>query len=162
MHIYTPEETREWLKSQPKKKSSACVAILNADNQVLMVKATYKHEWTFPAGIVDEGESPKHAAIREVYEEVGVTLTPDEVEFYAVVYTAPDKNYPDRFNFVFRTRMKDGPVELTLQESEIAEARWVPLADMADLALGRKSYLVVQRLLLNDAPAGGYYEASGV
>ncbi|MCR8633076.1 NUDIX domain-containing protein [Paenibacillus radicis (ex Xue et al. 2023)] len=43
------------------------VAIIKND-QLLMVRQLYKGEeiWTFPGGSIEEGETPEHAAIREV------------------------------------------------------------------------------------------------
>ncbi|MBB1562451.1 NUDIX hydrolase [Candidatus Saccharibacteria bacterium] len=47
--------------------TSACVALVAPGNHVLMVKASYKNEWTFPSGVVDMGESPAQAAQRELF-----------------------------------------------------------------------------------------------
>ncbi|ADO45741.1 MAG: NUDIX hydrolase [Hydrogenobacter thermophilus] len=41
------------------------------DREVLLVKNP-SGIWTFPKGIVESGESPEHAAIREVEEETGI------------------------------------------------------------------------------------------
>lgn len=36
-------------------------------------------QWAFPGGRIDQGESPQQAALRELYEEVGLQLTVDRV-----------------------------------------------------------------------------------
>ncbi|MCG8964412.1 NUDIX hydrolase [Streptomyces sp. CL12-4] len=41
--------------------------------RVLMVEPTYKDYWDIPGGYVETGESPLHAAVREVREELGIT-----------------------------------------------------------------------------------------
>ncbi|WP_426568656.1 NUDIX domain-containing protein [Streptomyces canus] len=42
-------------------------------DRVLMVEPTYKDYWDIPGGYVEAGESPLHAAVREVREELGIT-----------------------------------------------------------------------------------------
>ena len=65
------------LKKLDLRASSAGVALEDVEGNVLVVKATYKDYWSFPGGIVDVGETPLMAAVRECSEEVGVVLNPD-------------------------------------------------------------------------------------
>lgn len=158
MHVYTEEETKAWLNSRPGKKSSACVCFVNSDGKVLMVKAHYKNEWTFPSGVVEAGESPKQTALREMNEETGIELNEKDVEFYSVIYTEENNGFRDRFNFVFRSYSQENSPQLKLQPEEIAEAKWVAFDEIATLANQRGSYIILQRLLENDAEAGSYHE----
>jgi len=54
------------------------VALLRGDGQVLMQKRPAHREhgglWEFPGGKVEPGETPKAALIREITEELGLTL----------------------------------------------------------------------------------------
>ncbi|WP_405697863.1 NUDIX hydrolase [Streptomyces coelicoflavus] len=64
--------------------------------RILMVEPTYKDYWDIPGGYVETGESPLHAAVREVREELGITppigrllavdWAPNEVEGDKVLY----------------------------------------------------------------------------
>lgn len=72
--VFTTAENNTWAHTLPGKMTSACVALVAPGNHVLMVKASYKNEWTFPSGIVDMGESPAQAAQRELAEETGLAL----------------------------------------------------------------------------------------
>lgn len=54
------------------------VALIDADNRVLIAQRP-KHKtlgglWEFPGGKLDPGERPEAAAIRELHEELGVTV----------------------------------------------------------------------------------------
>jgi 8-oxo-dGTP diphosphatase len=80
----------------------------------LICKHSGYHKWVLPKGIVEEGENPKQAAVREVREETGVmaeiikkitaeatykytkngTLIDKRVEFYLMKYLSGDiKNH---------------------------------------------------------------------
>ncbi|QHU91551.1 NUDIX domain-containing protein [Candidatus Saccharibacteria bacterium oral taxon 955] len=73
------------LKKLDLRASSAGVVLEDVEGNVLVVKATYKDYWSFPGGIVDVGETPLMAAVRECSEEVGVVLNPDNLIFRFVV-----------------------------------------------------------------------------
>lgn len=48
------------------------------DGKALLIFHPYIKQWFQPGGHVDDGESPMHAAIREVYEETGIICEPIE------------------------------------------------------------------------------------
>ncbi|MCK7622668.1 NUDIX domain-containing protein [Streptomyces sp. RS10V-4] len=64
--VQTPEPTAETL--------AAGVLLFDDRNRVLLVDPTYKPGWEFPGGIVEPGEAPVRAGIREVAEELGIQL----------------------------------------------------------------------------------------
>jgi len=59
-----------------KKISSAAIIIHN--NKILICKANNHDRWDFPKGCIEEDESLLNAAIREAYEETGITLKIEE------------------------------------------------------------------------------------
>ena len=46
--------------------------VLNQDNQLLVCRRKNQQTWQFPQGGIDAGESPRAAAHRELFEEVGI------------------------------------------------------------------------------------------
>lgn len=55
-------------------------AVIVHDGKVLLVKrriAEGKLSWQFPAGAIEEGESPEAAAAREAHEETGISVEPE-------------------------------------------------------------------------------------
>lgn len=101
----------------------------NGVGQALIVKANYKPYWTFPGGIIDPNETPKEAAIRETLEEVGLKITPEQVEFVAVVDRKSD--FAQTYQFVFKAKLSTGALkEVALQASEIDEFALVTKAQV--------------------------------
>jgi 8-oxo-dGTP pyrophosphatase MutT (NUDIX family) len=118
VRLFKQEAKKKWLKSLPSRVSSAAVILENSASQVLIVKANYKPYWTFPGGIIDPGETPKQGAIRETFEEVGIELNPQKVEFVAVVNRKSD--FADTYQFIFKATLTRAMIDsIILQESEI-------------------------------------------
>nr|WP_209310693.1 NUDIX hydrolase [Streptomyces spiramenti] len=53
---------------------AAGMLIFDEQDRVLLVDPTYKPGWEFPGGVVEPGEPPSCAALREVTEELGLRL----------------------------------------------------------------------------------------
>ncbi|MGW5847557.1 NUDIX domain-containing protein [Streptomyces sp. NPDC055254] len=64
--VQTPEPTRETV--------AAGVLLFDERDRVLLVDPTYKAGWEFPGGVVEAGEAPARAGVREVAEELGLVL----------------------------------------------------------------------------------------
>jgi 8-oxo-dGTP diphosphatase len=111
------------MDAQPKRMSSAAMLLENAAGELLIVKANYKDYWTLPGGIVDDGETPKQAAIRETFEEVGLTIDPTDVSFVAVIDRSGDTAHT--YQFIFKAPMSPDVQPIKLQASEIDEYAFV-------------------------------------
>jgi len=67
--------------------------------KVLMQKRKGAHgegHWSFPGGHLEGGESPKHCAIRELYEETGLIIRPSDCRcttFTNDVFVDEEKHY---------------------------------------------------------------------
>lgn len=54
----------------------AAVLFTDPAGRVLLVEPTYKDYWEVPGGAVDADESPYDAAMRELKEELGLSVSP--------------------------------------------------------------------------------------
>jgi 8-oxo-dGTP diphosphatase len=107
-------------------KPVVSMAIIARDGAVLMIRRRQKEGellWAFPGGAVEEGETAEQAAVREVAEEVGLTVESQKALGQRIhpqtgremVYTA--------------CTVVDGEPAV-LDEEEIAEVAWVKHAEI--------------------------------
>ena len=88
--------------------------------------------WCIPGGKLERGENPLDAVVRELQEEAGLRLAPDQFEHIAKLYVR--KPYSDHIFHIFRARLPNLPaVKLTSDEHE--EALWVTIDEALELQL---------------------------
>lgn len=137
-HVFTEAQRAAWLDTLEKRVSSAGIILEDEAGRALIVKATYKDHWTFPGGIIDAGETPKQAALREVYEEVGLAIDERTLEFVGVATRTSLQAVT--YHFVFKAPLPEyEKVNIILQESEIGESRFVSRDDVrrSDIHYGK-------------------------
>ena len=133
---FTDEERQAWLAGLDRRFSSAAVLIENEQGELLIVKASYKDHWSLPGGIVDAGESPLEAAVREVKEEVDIQVDPKDLNLAMVASRHSDEFLTHQF--VFFTKLEnDAFSEIKLQESEIVASKFIAKneVDFEDISL---------------------------
>ena len=80
--------------------------ILKNNDQILLVQ---RHNtdwasghWNFPGGLLEENETLLSAAVREIYEETGITVKPSDFSLAQVLHVhASDKNTKDILGIYF-------------------------------------------------------------
>jgi mutator protein MutT len=82
-------------------------------------------QWALPGGSLEEGESVEDAALRELYEEIGMTCAPADV--LGVL-----DDYPTRSGFLITPVVVWGPASpvFTPNELEVASVHLIPLDDL--------------------------------
>ena len=126
---FTDEQRRTWLASLDRRFSSAAVLIENEQGELLIVKSDYKDHWSLPGGIVDPGESPLEAAVREVEEEVGIKIDPENLQLAMVASRHSDEFLTNQF--VFFTQLENNVLsEIKLQESEIVSSKFISKSEV--------------------------------
>jgi 8-oxo-dGTP pyrophosphatase MutT (NUDIX family) len=87
--------------------------------------------WALPKGLIDADETPEATALREVWEETGVEGRPlEKLGDVRYVYTwAGERVFKVVSFFLLRaSRGRIGAISEAMRV-EVAEARWLPLAD---------------------------------
>lgn len=80
---------------------SAGVLIFNPQGKILLGHATGQPRWDIPKGGPEEGETPLEAAVRELYEETSLTVSPSDLQEIGRLAYMPGK---DLHLFTLRTQ----------------------------------------------------------
>lgn len=107
-------------------------AVVARDNHVLLIRRAAPENglvWQFPAGKVDEGESPEQAAAREALEEAGVVVVPA-----GVIGTRVHPGTGRRVVYVACRWVSGEP--RAASPREVAGAEWVSITNVAELIPG--------------------------
>jgi 8-oxo-dGTP diphosphatase len=122
--------------------SAGGVAFKNAEDrfELAIVSVNPSGRWQLPKGIIDAGETPEVAAMRELREEAGLeTEVVDLIEKIEYWYVGSEKGRQVRFHkFVYFYLLRYVRGEVSDHDHEILEARWVA-PDEAILRLSFKS-----------------------
>lgn len=59
--------------------TAGAVAIIEYDGRVLALRQHHRRGWSLPGGLVEAGEQPQDAVVREVREETGLSIEPGSV-----------------------------------------------------------------------------------
>ena len=103
------------------------------------------------AGHLSAGESAVDAAVRETFEELGLEIRPDELEFIAELRDSCVLNnntyYDNEFHEIFVVRRDVDIASLMLDPEEVAEVKWVKeLRPDASFVPHGEEYSLVSRL----------------
>lgn len=127
---FTDEQRKSWLAGLDKRFSSSAVLLENSQGDLLIVKSDYKPHWSLPGGIIDAGESPIEAAIREVFEETNIKISKDELRFVALA-SRKSLDYM-MHHFIFQASLEDEKfANIKLQESEIEACRFIKKSEIS-------------------------------
>jgi 8-oxo-dGTP diphosphatase len=107
-------------------------AVIVHEGRVLMTRRRFREGelvWGFPAGAVQEGESPEQAAGREVQEEVGLNVAAER--------RLGERVHPatKRHMVYVACRVVSGTAEL-MDDEELAEIAWSDLHQLAERVPG--------------------------
>lgn len=113
---------------------AVCGLVFNDKNELLLGRRSDTGKWALIGGMLDPGEQPAAAVIREVLEETGVRVMPERL---TGVYLTRIVSYPngDRAQYIitaFRCRPVEG--EPRVADDESLEVRYFPLDALPPLS----------------------------
>lgn len=116
----------------PKKRLIGQGLLRDHDGRILLCELTYKRDWDLPGGVVDPSESPATCVVREVQEELGLTVTIQGL--LAVNWLPPYRGWDDALLCLFDLGTMDAAVteDAVLSRREIKGVHWVAPSDLAD------------------------------
>ena len=137
---------------------SGVTAVVIKGDQLLLVRRADNGAWTPVTGIVDPGEQPADAAVREVVEEAGVRVVPERLAGVGVtdlvVYDNGDMS--QYLDLTFRMRWTDG--DPYPADGENTEAKWFPLDALPPMAAEMTGRI---EAALSDRPSAAFRYAGG-
>jgi 8-oxo-dGTP diphosphatase len=133
----------------PRKRTLVVAGLMaRADGCVLITQRRADQalplQWEFPGGKVEPGEAPVAALVRELSEEIGVTVEVGQV--WEVLFHA----YPafDLVMLVYACRIASG----TPRAVEVADVQWVPCAQLPAWDILPADRPLVDRLVSEGPP----------
>ena len=129
------------LEKKPIPHYLVCAAVLISEGKVLIARRPSKGllggMWEFPGGKVEPGETMPQALVREIFEELGTSVTVgDELGEYRHAYT----HFRITLHAFYCTIIGEKP-----QALDASEIRWVPVPNLVDFPMGK-----IDRLISND------------
>lgn len=108
------------------------VVALWYNEQVLLVRTSYRGTWDLPGGGVETHEIPAQAAIREISEELGFKILPEQIHLALIV----DHFWENRHDkvHIFETHLSNVPT-IKIDKREIVETRFFSAVEAMALTL---------------------------
>jgi isopentenyl-diphosphate Delta-isomerase len=112
------------------------VWVINSKNELLIQQRQLDREsnpgkWDISAaGHIPRGQSPTEAALRELNEEVGISITPSEIEYLGRVkhiYGRGESWINKEYQEVYLHRGSYELEQLNYQESEVSSIKWIDI-----------------------------------
>lgn len=136
----------------PTKRVISQGLLRDQQGRVLLCELTYKNEWDLPGGVVEVGEAPAPGLVRELQEELAVTV---DVQGLVTVNWLPAwRGWDDACLFVFDLGTVDSSYieQMTLQPTEIEAVHWCDPATVRERATAAAIELLESVLDGDDRP----------
>lgn len=92
--------------------------------------------WSIPGGWLEFGEQAEDAAVREVKEETGLDIIPNDDRFSGFVTVASDDGERWITTLLVKAKLRDANQEPCITEPDkCPQVRWVPFDGVRDLPL---------------------------
>ena len=135
--------TLESMQTTERERIAVAVGLVfDPDRKILIGQRTksdaYEGKWEFPGGKIELSETADEALIRELREEIGISVS-QTVHFMTFKYDYPDRKVLLNFRLV-----QNYEGEPTAREQQ--ELRWVELSQLNDFDMLAASFPVIDAL----------------
>jgi 8-oxo-dGTP pyrophosphatase MutT (NUDIX family) len=122
--------------------------------EVALISVSKPPRWQLPKGLVDAGETPEIAALREVREEAGVNAAiVEKVETVEYWYVGTADGKRVRYHkFVHFFLMNYVSGEVADHDHEVNEARWVEMSEAIELIAFKSERNVLEKAAMSILP----------
>jgi 8-oxo-dGTP pyrophosphatase MutT (NUDIX family) len=112
------------------KNEKACGAVIENEEEKILLIFQQNGFWGFPKGHVEEGETESETAVREVFEETGLWVELNEENRFEFSYDIKDLNI-HKTVVLFTAKVVDDS-RFKKQDEEIAEMDWFDKNDVEE------------------------------
>ncbi|MEJ3742937.1 NUDIX hydrolase [Actinomycetes bacterium KLBMP 9797] len=118
-----------YTETLPHKRMGSGVVLRDPAGRILLVEPTYKDYWELPGGCVEANESPRAAAVRELKEELALSVTPGRL--LVVDWVPPSDGRTDGVMFVYDGGLLDdaSTMDIRLPADELRSWAWCTLPE---------------------------------
>lgn len=128
-------------------KIRVVAAIIKKNNRILIAQrkedcSREPNKWEFPGGKIELGETPEHALVREIGEELGVNITVGDLFGESV------KKYQNKKEIIlscYFAKLKKGT---TPQKLGVKDWKWIKIDEMYGYDFADADILIIQLLSL--------------
>lgn len=106
---------------------TVCVFIENSQKQVLLQINKKYNKWSLTGGHPITGEDSLEGIIREIKEELGISIKKDEIKLFKTLKTEDD--FLDLYYLKKDINLK----ELIIQDEEVGEVKWFSISEINEL-----------------------------
>ena len=115
--------------------------------EIAIILTNPERRWQLPKGMIDAGETPDQAAVREVREEAGIETdliaAIDKTEYWFSADRDGERTRFHKFVHWFLLRYRYGNVDD--HDNEVFEARWEALEDALEMLVFKNERYVVEK-----------------
>lgn len=123
--------------------------VINDKGQVLLQKRSANkrfnpNKWALCAGHVDAYESLENAILREIKEEIGIDINPNElVPFGEREFTIRDSNSHITYFYYVKSNLNEE--DFIIQKEELSEVKWFDIDQVIEMIKSKDESIVFRK-----------------